>query len=161
MNRLIILTATLSLLSSCVSPSSYDTSEDERILLQRHEAVLASHRTADVDSWMAMEADTVISANGGTITFSTPQERRERRTAYLQATTFESYRDVRPPVVQISDDGSLGWVIAEVEVIGTRTLDTGTSDRSANVWAWIELYRKIDGEWKAVGNVSNSRPLEQ
>ena len=54
--------------------------------------------------------------------------------------------------------GSLGWVIAEVEIKGTRTSDDGESMPVEAIWAWIELYEKREGVWKAVGNVSNRRP---
>lgn len=138
--------------------SAEDGSADEEALLAKHEFVLEAHRTGDVPGWMASEADTVISANRGTITFSAAAERRAMRERYLGSTTFSMYRDLRPPIVKVSDDGTLGWVIAEVEIRGVQTGDDGTETPVDSIWAWIELYEKRDGEWKAIGNVSNMRP---
>ena len=80
------------------------------------------------------------------------------REGYLGATTFSSYRDLKEPVVTISDDGSLGWLIAEVEAIGIQESPSGQADSIHAIWAWIELYKKGPEGWQMVGNVSNSRP---
>lgn len=122
-----------------------------------HERVLEAHRAGDVNAWMAIEADPYVSANGGRITFPDAAQRRAAREPYLRSTTFTAYRDLRPPIVRISADGSLGWVIAEVEVRGTQVSDGAETPVEA-VWAWIELYEKQAGQWRIVGNVSNRRP---
>lgn len=136
-----------------------ETSSDVAELIRLHAKLIDAHLQGDVDSWMAIEADSLISANRGRITYPSKAERRSRRTTYLQNATFERYRDVRDPVVRISDDGSQGWLIAEVEVVGTYRDADGTSERMAEVWAWVELYERTQEGWKLVGNVSNSRPL--
>jgi hypothetical protein len=134
------------------------TSDDAKAeLLALHAQVLDAHRRGDVEPWMRAEADEFVSANGGEITFPTAEERRAARTPYLASTSFEVYRDLVTPVVEVSPDGLLGWVIAQVEVRGTRTAADSTTTPVADVWAWIELYRRIDGEWKMVGNVSNRK----
>ncbi len=134
-----------------------DAASEEQRLLALHEQVLNAHRTGDVDSWMAVEGDRYVSANNGSISFPTTDQRRAGREPYLAATTFTVYRDLRPPVVRVSDDGSQGWVMAEVEIRGTRV--SGEVETAVEaVWAWIELYEKQAGEWKLVGNVSNRVP---
>ena len=135
-----------------------DVTADEEALLARHAFVLEAHRTGDVPGWMASEADTVISVNRGTITYSAAADRRARRERYLGSTTFSVYRDLRPPLVKVSDDGTLGWVIAEVEIRGVRKGEDGTETPVDSIWAWIELYEKNEEEWKAIGNVANMRP---
>ncbi|HUE89405.1 MAG TPA: nuclear transport factor 2 family protein [Vicinamibacterales bacterium] len=124
-------------------------------LLEIHEQVLEAHRTGDVDLWMGAETDEFVSANAGSITFPTLAERRAMREPYLRSTTFDVYRDVTEPVVEVSPDGQLGWVIVQVEVAGTQIAPDSSTASIQAVWAWIELYRKVDGQWKLVGNVSN------
>jgi ketosteroid isomerase-like protein len=135
-----------------------DREAEAEALLVLHAGVLDAHRRGDVDSWMASEADTVVSANRGVISFSSAEERREKRERYLGSTTFTVYRDFRAPIVSVSEDGTLGWVIAEVEVKGTRESGQEEPTPVEAVWAWIELYQKREGVWTAVGNVSNRRP---
>ncbi len=123
-----------------------------------HESILEAHRVGDADSWMATEADTVVSANSGEVSFSSATERHAMRDRYLSSTTFSVYRDLRPPIVMVSEDGTLGWVIAEVEIKGMRSSEGKAEAPVEGVWAWIELYEKQGGVWKGVGNVSNRRP---
>jgi len=146
----------ISLASGCTARP--DLEAEAARLRTLHELVLEAHRTGDVDSWMAVEADPYISANGGAITFPSAAERRAAREPYLEATTFTVYRDLQPPVVRVSADGTLGWVVAEVEIRGTRVSDDGAELSVDAIWAWIELYEKHEGVWRLVGNVSNRRP---
>ena len=146
--------AILSLAIGCTAAPDLEAGAAE--LRTLHERVLEAHRTGDVDSWMTLEADEYVSANGGVITFPTAADRRAAREAYLSSTTFTVYRDLRPPVVRLSADATLGWLIAEVELRGTQVSDSGQTPVVA-IWAWIELYEKDSGTWRLVGNVSNRR----
>jgi hypothetical protein len=139
-------------LTLMISAGAAVAQDDETTLLQMHRDVLRFHVENDLDSWMAAESDKYVSANRGEITHPTIEERRARLQPYLDATTFEVYRDLVEPIVRVSGDGTLGWVICQVEIVGTRGDEEFTS-----VWAWIELYAKEDGEWRRVGNVSNRR----
>jgi len=139
---------------SAPEPPGQDPAAD---LLAIHQRVLEAHRSGDVEGWMDVEGDEYVSANGGSITFPSLAERRAMREPYLRSTTFDAYRDLSEPIVEVSPDGQLGWVIAQVEVKGTRMTTDSTTATIEDVWAWIELYRKIDGQWKMVGNVSNRR----
>ena len=54
--------------------------------------------------------------NGGRVTLPRIADRRQMREPYLASTTFSMYRDLKVSVVRVSGYGSLGWLIAEVEV---------------------------------------------
>lgn len=147
-------------LVGCTGPDAASRQADVAALQAVHETVLQAHRDGDVEGWLAVEADSYVVANRGRITFPTMEERRAAREPYLASTRFSRYEDVREPLVTISEDGSLGWLIAEVAVTGKQTLPDGSEEAVESVYTWIELYRRNDGEWRLVGNVSNSRPGE-
>jgi uncharacterized glyoxalase superfamily protein PhnB len=126
--------------------------DGRQLLLQMHRDVLRFHLQNDLDSWMANESEDYISANRGEISRPSIAERRARLQPYLDATTFTEYRDLVEPEVRISDDGSMGWLVCQVQVSGK-----SGGEEFDMVWAWIELYEKQDGAWKRVGNVSNRR----
>jgi hypothetical protein len=136
-----------------------DATADRAELLNLHATVINAHVKKDLASWMAIEIDTTISVNNGSISHLGRSERQNAREAYLNRTKFDSYRDLSAPIVKVSEDGSLGWVIAEVEVIGWTANSDGSIEDISNVFAWIELYEKTPLGWKMSGNVSNSRPL--
>ena len=69
------------------------------------------------------------------------------------------YDDLIRPVVRIADDGSLAWVIVQVKAHGVRLDEEGNETEPLDfVSAWIELYEKVEAEWKMMGNVSNFLP---
>lgn len=130
---------------------------DEEQLRSLHAQLIQAHLEGRVDLWMTIEADSFVSINRGNVTFPKSDERREGRASYLQDASFSVYRDLREPLVRISDDGSLGWLIAEVEVEGTIPDADGVRSSFRDVWAWIELYEKTDAGWRMIGNASNRR----
>lgn len=131
---------------------------DEAALLRAHETILAAHRNRDVNAWLATEADTLVVGGRGRVSLSTKADRTPGREEYLKATRFTSYRDLQPPIVRVSKDGTMGWLVAQVEVKGTRRMPDGSDFVVDTVWAWIEMYEKIDGQWRGVGNVSSEGP---
>ncbi len=107
---------------------------------------------------MALEADEYVSVNGGRVTFPSSDDRRQAREPYLASATFTAYQDLRRPVVRVSEDGSLGWLIAEVQVQGAQRGEDGRETPIDAIWAWVELYERGPEGWRVVGNTSNPRP---
>ena len=134
-----------------------DASGHGRELRRLHNELLEAHRTGDIDRWMSVEGPDFVSVNGGRVTFPELSDRRAQRADYLGIATFEVYRDLREPLVRVSDDGSLGWLIAEVEVRGHASSSPREAEPFHDIWAWVELYENEDGLWRLVGNVSNRR----
>jgi hypothetical protein len=109
---------------------------------------------------LAGQADDFILVNRGEISSPSMEQRREFLGPYLAATMFEFYHDALAPIVKISRDGSLGWVIAKVEARGTSATSDGSDVGIEFVAAWIELYERRGHEWIAIGNVSNFAPTK-
>jgi hypothetical protein len=57
--------------------------------------------------------------------------------------------------VTVSADRTLGWVVVQVHVVGEQRESDGSVNAIEFTSAWIKLYRKRDGRWYRVGNVSN------
>jgi hypothetical protein len=142
--------------TACTSDVPVDLASERAALLAMHEQILASHRTDDVDAWLALEADTTVVGNRGELAYHTKSESAEGRRRYLAATEFAVYRDLQPPIVQVAADGSLGWVFAQVEIVGRYLAPDTTSIH--DVWAWVELYQRRPEGWRLVGNVSTAKP---
>jgi hypothetical protein len=146
------------LLASCAATSIAPPLEARAQLLALHEEAMRAHRESNVDLLLRSEAPDSVSANRGQITQPTLDARRARFQQYLATTRFSEYIDLVPPIVRVSDDGSLGWVIAQVRAAGVQTTQDGVSQPLAFESAWIELYERRGGSWYRVGNVSNFKP---
>jgi hypothetical protein len=123
-----------------------------------HEKVLRAHRESNVEILLEDEAADYVVASRGVITRPTIQQRRERLGTYLRASTFAEYRDLVEPVVSVSADSTLGWVVVQVTARGKQKASSGEEVPIAFTSAWIELYEKRAGRWQRTGNVSNFKP---
>lgn len=149
---LIALLAAISL-SGC-QPSDADHADAIEAI---HAQILQAHRDRNAEAWTALEADTLMVASRGQITRSLRAERLARRQRYLGTTRFSVYRDLEPPIVRVSRDGTMAWLFANVEVVAFPD-SLGAVDSTHTIWAWVELHEHRDGHWRLVGNVSNERP---
>ena len=141
----------------CAAPAA-PTPTDADLLRALHEKVLRAHRSSDVELILEDEPEDYVVAGRGEITRPTRDERRTRMGAYLSSTKFEEYRDLVEPIVTVSADGTLGWVVVQVQARGVQTSKPGEPQPLQFVSAWIELYAKREGRWYRVGNVSNFKP---
>lgn len=146
------------LLASCGTTNIASTRDARAELLALHEEAMRAHRESNADLLLRAEAPDSVSANRGQITQPTLDARRARFQQYLETTRFSEYIDLVPPIVRVSNDGSLGWVIVQVRAAGVQTTQDGGSQPLAFESAWIELYERRGGSWYRVGNVSNFKP---
>jgi hypothetical protein len=131
---------------------------DGETLRQLHEQVMRSHRQSDIEGLLEHDAKEYVLVDRGVISRPSLEERRARLGSYLGRTRFEVYRDVIEPIVSVSKDGTLGWVVAQVHARGMQRSTAGKEEPLEFDSAWIELYEKRGGRWYAVGNVSNFKP---
>lgn len=128
---------------------------DEELLRALHAKVMRAHLESRIAILMEDEAPDYVVASRGSISRPTLDERRVKLRPYLRRTAFDMYRDAVDPIVTISADATLGWVIVQVEARGVETTVEGDTEPIAFTSAWIELYEKRKGKWLRVGNVSN------
>lgn len=158
-HRNIVAVAMLALaVLSCAPSTARRSSGDEDQLLVLHEEVLRAHRESNIDLLLEAEEDGYVVSSQGGVSHPDRDARRQMLGPYLKSTRFSAYRDQIPPVVKVSNDGSLGWVVAQVEARGEQTAPDGTVLPVEFVSSWIELYEKRGGRWLRVGNVSNFKP---
>jgi hypothetical protein len=139
---------------SCASAPSANRADEER-LLALHEETLEAHRRSDVEMLLRSEAQDHVMVNRGEISRPTLEQRRAFLGPYLRATRFTEYVDAIPPIVRVSQDGTLGWVIVQVRVRGEQVGASGASRPRAFEAARIELYEKRANAWRRVGNGYN------
>ena len=149
---------TLILLSIVVFAfSSFAFCEDAKDsqLLALHQKALEAHMKSDIAMLLEDESEDYVVVSNGEVSSPTKKEREAFLGPYLRATRFESYKDLIPPIVHLSPDGKLGWVIAQISAKGVQKKADGTDGKLEFICAWIELYENRNGRWLRTGNVSN------
>ena len=137
------------------SPSLCLAATDAERLAALHQKVIRAHQESNVELLLEDGSEEYVVAGRGEVSRPTIAERRARLGSYLERTRFSEYRDLREPVVTVSADGTLGWVVVQVHAVGEQTGADGETHPVEFTSAWIELYEKRDGRWLRVGNVSN------
>lgn len=147
------------LLASCRSTAApqgqEDLQQEEAALLALHREAIEAHLRNDADRLVAPESEDYVLVNRGEVSHPGKADRAAALGPYLRSVRFERYADAIAPIVKVSPDGRLGWVIAKVEVRGAARTKQGGEEPFEFVSAWIELYEKRGGRWVRIGNVSN------
>jgi hypothetical protein len=156
----LLMTAFISIISFEIDAGERTDDDVERIL-NLHRELIESHLNYDAEGVLAAEPEQITVVSRGEVHFPSKTERSVQYRRYLKNAEFSEYRDLIAPIVKVSADGTLGWLITRVKITGTLS-DGGEKTVPIDaVWAWIELYEKRDGRWFRVGEVSNVMPPEK
>ena len=150
--------ALLWVLTACatgVARTPADREADLDALRALHEASIQAHLDGDADFFVQDLADGYVQVSGASVQRPAREEVREGFQRYLESTEFTRYETTDGPLVGVSDDGSIGWIIVRVEVEGVWNGTSGVAFASA----WISLYRRADAGWEFLANVSSVEPL--
>lgn len=78
---------------------------------------------------------------------------RSAQTSFAGA-SYEKWDDLEEPIISISHDGSMAWMIVRVLVERTITDPDGAKKAEHFVYAGITTYEKRNGQWLKVVNAS-------
>jgi len=136
-----------------------DQLTNEQALLRLHRVFMDGHLFGRSSGMKEGLADSVVIVREGEVHPLSGDETLQTLKGILARTDYTLYDDLIRPVVRVSDDGTLGWVIVQVAAGGVQLDDEGKPAGPVEfVSAWVELYEKVDGFWRMSGNVSNFRP---
>jgi hypothetical protein len=107
---------------------------------------------------VASFADSFLNISRGAVSVRTPAESRARFQSYFDRVSFEEWDDIAPPIIRVSPDGHMAWVIVQKSVRLQSPDSTGVMRPEHTVFAWVELYEKRDGKWILSAVVSTDRP---
>jgi hypothetical protein len=127
-------------------------------LLAVHQAGRRAHFNRDVDSIIAGMGPEFTTVHDGKIRVMSREDVRKQFTEYFHGAEFSAWDDLEPPVIRISPDGKMGWMIARVRIAYTKKDAAGARSKEDTVMAWMSAYEKRDGKWLLVGNATTSEP---
>ena len=148
------------LVAGCAGASRPDLEADRAELARRLRDARTAHLEKRADLLAGGFADTVLMVRGGDIEVQTPASMRPRMQAYFDRSTFQEWDDIEPPRIRISPDGRMAWAIVHKRVRLTAPDSTGAIIADHTVFAWVELYEKLDGRWRLMGVVTTDRAGE-
>jgi hypothetical protein len=127
-------------------------------LLLLHNKARADHFNRDAAAMASGFADDFTNIANGKITKPTWEASFERFKSYFSRSTFLEWDDITPPVIKVSDDATMGYTIVHKRVRLLSKGDDGKETEVTEVYAWVTLYRKINGKWQLMAVASTNTP---
>ena len=146
------------LLVACAASASAEPSADlekqKAELLRIHKSDREAHFKADVDALLENSPEEFISVGRGKINRSSKDDARKMFTGYFRDAKYYEWDDVEEPIIRISNDASMAWMITRTRVRRVQKKGDGAEQEEKFVYAGIMTYEKRDGHWVRVANVS-------
>ena len=146
----VLLGAAMLSLPAAVKPASSDDSVQKRAeteLLSLHKDERHTHFDHDVKFLLAHVAPQLLDVRDGKVNRMSRDDVRVKFDEYFKQAQFSAWDDVEPPVVGVSADGKMGWMIVRVRIAYTETDASGKKTNQNTVGAWMSAYDKQNGTW--------------
>lgn len=139
--RLLVVLLALSTLAFAADPAA-----DRDALLRLHSQDRMGHLNSDADLITAGLAASVQEVVGGHVRSMTRDQARQQFSQYLKTVKYTAWDDASDPVIKISPDGQMAWMIVETKV-EVAPLDHPDQKRDFMNSA-IETYEKGPNGWQ-------------
>lgn len=129
------------------SPDNPKQKQGEVDLLALHRDERRAHFDHDVKFLLAHVASQLLDIRDGRVDRISRDVVREKFEEYFKSAHFSAWDDVEPPIVRVSADGTMGWMIVRVRIAYTETDTSGKTTNANTVGAWMSAYEKQNGTW--------------
>ena len=141
--------------ATCASAqSSADLEMEKAELLRLHQSSREAHFKTDVDALLQNSPEEMISVSRGKISRPSKEDARKMFTGYFRDAKYYEWDDVEEPIVRVSNDASMAWMITRTKVRRVQRKADGAEQEEKFIYAGIMTYEKRDGRWVRVANVS-------
>jgi len=137
---------------------SPDLEKEKAELLLLHKSDREAHFKVDVDALLENSPEEFISVGRGKINRQSKEETRKFFTGYFRDATYYEWDDLEEPIVRVSNDASMAWMIVRTKIRRVQKTADGAEKEEKAVYAGIMTYAKREGRWMRVANVSTSEP---
>ncbi len=144
--------------ASALAQSPIDPEKEKAELLRVHRADREAHLRTDVDLLQERTPEVFIAVSRGKIHRPSRAAERRQFAEYFRGAKYFEWDDLEEPIVRVSKDGSMAWMITRVRVRRTQRDAAGAEKEERFVYAGIMTYEKRDGRWVRVANVSTFEP---
>jgi hypothetical protein len=142
----------------CANAQAANLEREKAELLRLHKAAREAHFKTDVDLLFENSPEEMISVSRGKVSRSKAADGRKMFAEYFRGAKYYEWDDLEEPIVSVSKDGSMAWMITRLRVRRVQK-DAGGAEREEKfVYAGIMTYEKRGGRWVRVANVSTFEP---
>lgn len=135
----------LFLLFSC--NSTIDINKEKGRILKLHEKQKDFHINKNADSLVGQFSDDFYSINKGVISKPSKEESISMFSNYFNSVDFIKWDDKVPPIINVSSDGQMAYVIVDKLVVLSYKSQSKIVTDSTN-FSWVSIYKKYNNQWK-------------
>ncbi|HEV3470520.1 MAG TPA: nuclear transport factor 2 family protein [Pyrinomonadaceae bacterium] len=135
-----------------------DLEKEKAELLRLHREAREAHFKTDPARLQEGSAEEFVYVRDGRIGRVSRADQVKRYEGYFKGAKYFEWDDVEEPIVSVSQDGSMAWMITRIRVRRTQKDAAGKEQEEKFVYAGIMTYEKRDGKWIRVANVSTFEP---
>ncbi|MGH9944000.1 MAG: hypothetical protein ACRD9R_16775 [Pyrinomonadaceae bacterium] len=132
--------------------------QEKAELLRLHKSAREAHFKTDVDLLQANAPEELIAVSEGRVHRAKKSDSRKQFAEYFRGAKYYEWDDLEEPIVRVSRDRSMAWMITRVRVKRTQKNAAGKEVEEKFIYAGIMTYEKRDGKWMLVANVSTFEP---
>ena len=144
--------------ASAPAGGAVNSEKEKAELLRLHRAAREAHFKTDVDMLFANSLEERISVSRGKVSRSGRAEGRRVFAEYFRGAKYYEWDDLEEPIIRVSDDASMAWMITRIRVRRVQRDAAGAEREEKFVYAGIMTYEKRGGKWMRVANVSTFEP---
>jgi len=133
-------------------------SEAVNELLRMHYRDRFAHFNRDASIIFSQFADEYFSVGNGRINVPDRVAGQKRLQAYFDASTFLEWDDLTPPVIRVSDDGSMAYILVHKKVRRLAKDKDGREQEEIEIFAWTTTLKKLASKWKVTSVTSTRTP---
>lgn len=141
-----------------VTQPAVDLEKERAALLAQHKLDREAHFKRDAGALVSSFAAETIYVRDGRVETRTRQENLQRVEKYFASAEFKEWDDMIPPVVRVSPDGKMGWMIVKLKGRYIQRGENGEKSTEEFVCAWLSTYEKQGSKWVHVANASTFQP---
>lgn len=144
------------ILSSCGNEYNENSAYAELQSLQKQQQ--EAHLTGNAALLVSVFAEDFMNIDSGMINTPTKKQASARFQSYFDRVEFITWDNIEEPVIKISKDGSMAYVIVQKFVHLKIPQSDGSEVESKTNFAWMEVWEKIEGTWKMKAISSTDKP---
>ena len=152
MKKTVLLLVAFSVLAGCNRTPVIDIPAEAEAIRKIHDQWEDAIKTKDVDNYMSSFAPGAVEMNANApVCVGLPSIRRSMETWFSDTTNFPDTFESTIDTLEISSAGDLAYMR------GHQKLNIETTEGIVEVTdKWVTIFRKINGEWKAIVDIWNS-----
>ncbi|NUO82981.1 nuclear transport factor 2 family protein [candidate division KSB1 bacterium] len=139
-------------------PPSIAAVKELRQLLQQGRS---AHFGKDAGLLVSVFAEDFISIDAGKISRPAREESRNRLQTYFDRSEFLEWDDISPPIIRVSQDASMAYVIVHKRVRLKAKNEEDELEEETTIFAWTETYEKQNDKWTLTSVTSTRKPTAE